>query len=435
MIGFARFRPSFVLAVAALAGLSGIPLADGSTLGGGLNLGEEAGSSSQSGPPFAANGDDCLTCDTTGTSDPVELATGELKLSRTDLTFPGLLEPFAISFTYYSQRHYNGHYGYGWYFPYEMRLFQHASGDVRWRVGTAEPQRFRMDPGSGSLQSPDAYHVELVKQVDGTFIMTERTGIKYGFSAEGLLETITDRVGNQTLIAWEEVGGVKTKFPVAGPASGEIVSLDYRIAKITTDLGHEINFSYYGNMNGSAEGRLKTISDDYGRAVDYSYDSEGNLNFVTSPETTYQSFSQSTPGAVATGRRNTEYQYSPKIVQRDRSPAHPLEHNLEKVIDDRGLTQLENVYDSNDRVTTQHFNNSSTSILYTLAADGVRFKDDGNRWKRIQTRIHVHGYATNQARHDSLRLPRRHGLEHHNGLHLQHECRAHVDHFSRGKLR
>ena len=132
-------------------------------------------------------------------------------------------------------------------------------------------------------------------------------------SAERLLEKISGRVGDETLIAWEENPvGTKAKFVIAGPGTGEIAAMDYRIATITTDLGHTVAFSYYDNLVGSWEGRLKSIEDEDNRIVNYAYDSGGQ-------------------GATVMRGRVTEYVYSPSIVQQDRAPSHPLEHNLIKV--------------------------------------------------------------------------------------------------------
>ena len=346
-----------------------------------------AGSGTQGGPPSNRDqvGNNC--CKRTDHTDPVDLSQGEFLYERTDLVMPGLRSPLDFTFKYRSQRSYNSHWGYGWYFPYEMRLFRLVGGDVQWRIGTGEEKTF-VKSGSSYIP-PSDHHVTLTQQMDGSWVLKEKFGTTYLFSVEGLLTQMTDTANNslQFVYALDGFGG-KQKFPIAGSA-GNVVALDYRLTDIVSTLGKSAHFTYYTSSDGAKNGRIKTLSDDYGRLISYDYDSAGNLISVTSPSTTFQD----TGGSLTTRGRVTTFTYSSGFRStKPGAPEEPRDHNLLTITDDRGLVQLANVYDANDRVSRQDFNGSSTSMVYTVNGSGVVTRvevTDGNGF------VHRHDFDTN----------------------------------------
>jgi RHS repeat-associated protein len=333
--------------------------ADNESPGGG---GHSAGQSSRAPFPDAGNGTKQDPCKTSDCTDPVDLATGEFSMTRTDLDLPGLLEPLSMSFQYRSQRVHNGRYGFGWYFPLEMRLFVLQGGDILWRLGSGEQQRF-IAQGGGDLVPVgfDEFHVGLVPLFGSGWRLTTADRNEFEFGPEGLLEQWTDPRGNVTTFSWESDGfGTLLKFPIVGRI-GEIVALDYRLESITSTLGKQVHFDYYGAPDGNKNGRLKYLSDDYGRIVEYDYDQAGNLIEVLSPSTTYQDET----GASVTRPRTTNYTYT--VGNRDPRPGSPEsrhDHNLLTITDDRVETQLVNHYDDFDRVYRQEYGGGTTDIAY-----------------------------------------------------------------------
>lgn len=375
-----------------LAGSAALLLAVASTRadtfsfsGEGVNAGV-IGKTAQKGPPGQdhTGNNVCKDC---GNTDPIDLTTGEINFERTDLVLPGLVDPLVLSFQYRSQRTYNGHWGFGWFLPYEMRLFQLTGGNVMWRIGTGEQKTF-VRSGS-TYTAPADHHVTLTQLGGGGWELKEKGGVVYVFSAEGLLLEIQDRAGNSILFGYQLDGaGAKQKLPVAGP-TGAVLALDYQLVLITGTLGKSVTLAYYGSGDGAKNGRLKSLLDDYGRLVSYDYDSAGNLTSVTSPSTTYADVG----GGAVTRGRTTTYSYTSGFQSsRPGSPVDVRDHNLLTVVDDRGLTQLTNVYDENDRITSQGFNGATTTIAYLVDSNGRVYQSDETDTNGF---LHKHVYDAN----------------------------------------
>jgi RHS repeat-associated protein len=345
-----------------LFAIPGARAGDTGNTGPGANAGR-IGQTGQSGPHGKDHLGNNICKDCAG--DPVDLSTGEINFERTDLVLPGLLEPLVISFQYRNQRTYNGHWGFGWFFPYEMRLFQLTGGNVMWRIGTGEQKLFVR---SGLVYTPPAdHHVTLIQTGGGGFELKEKGGVRYLFSPEGLLTEIVDRAGNSIHFEYATDGsGAKQRLPIAGP-TGAVLALDYRLTGMTDTLGKTVTFTYYGASDGPKNGRLENITDSYGRVVDYDYDANGNLASVTSPSTEFQDVG----GGLVTRGRVTTYTYSSGFQSTViGAPVELRDHNLLTVVDDRGLTQLVNVHDANDRIMRQEFNGRTTTFAYTVHPNG-----------------------------------------------------------------
>lgn len=360
--------PSAALSLLIVAGSA---RADDVIVGAGLD-GAEVGPVLMEGGFFGDDGDEQEVCKFPGNTDPVDLASGEFHLGRIDLVLPGRIAPLPIGFTYRSQRMCNGRWGFGWYFPYEMRIHPRADGTFTWRLGTGEELVISTEV------VPLNHHVVFEIVGGGYRITDEQTMEQFEFTPEGLLETWRDTADNEVRFEWElDVRGAPVKSPISGRA-GNAIALDYRISRIVGTLdertgGQFVDFLYYDS--GPRNGRLKELSDSYGRVVQYDYDDDGNLTLVKSPTTEYEDET----GALVTRPRETVYEYSSGFrLDEVGVPEHPLDHNLTRVVDDRGAVPLENVYDTSDRVVAQTQHGSTSTISYLAGAVDVAVEIDGN---------------------------------------------------------
>lgn len=316
--------------------------------------------------PLDNNGSDQNSCDTNG-GDPVEMAYGEFKQRMTPLRLPGLLAPREIEFQYRSQRLHNGPWGWGWFFLSQPRI--HSIGpntnDVLRQEGAGSTQRFVAN--GGSYDPPPGYYGDLVKLPNDGFLLTAKDGSSQEYSPEGLLEIERDHAANETTYEYaEEPDGTKTKFPIVGP-NGEEVARDYRLLSIIDARSREIDFDYYGPEGGLQEGRLKEMSDDAGRSVSFTYDEEGNLTSVESPETEYVDET----GTDVTRRRITSFTYTSGFGTGKTALIHPRNHNLLTITDDRGETYLSNEYGLHDLVLEQDFGGGTYVFDYSGAPEEI----------------------------------------------------------------
>jgi RHS repeat-associated protein len=107
-----------------------------------------------------------------------------------------------VEFTMYhnSQSSYNAELGEGWSWSYDIFLNLATSNPVvRWQDGTSIPYTLSLLPGGG-YTAPAGISDTLVKNVDNTWTLTKKDGVKYQFNVAGFLVAIQDRNANQITI-------------------------------------------------------------------------------------------------------------------------------------------------------------------------------------------------------------------------------------------
>ncbi|MEU5597306.1 DUF6531 domain-containing protein [Streptomyces sp. NPDC020298] len=247
--------------------------------------------------------------------DPIDVATGDMSLPRTDVSLPGVL-PLVLERTHISSYRWGGWFGPSWASTLDQRVqaddegFVYAAADgarlcfPRPDVETDEPVR-PLTAGSRLLLSWDA-------QVDGAVRVTDPdTGLTYVFhspvaaaddtAVDLPLQHIQDRNGNRITIEYEE-GDIPGAVVHSG---GYRIAIDHDHARsrITglrlLDSGHSdrpgttlLTFTYdeHGHLaeeiNSSglpmrytydAEGRITSWTDRNGTTYAYTYDDRGRV--------------------------------------------------------------------------------------------------------------------------------------------------------------
>ena len=155
--------------------------------------------------------------------------------------------------------------GYGWTHSYNIFLFTQFGAMFRYD-GNGRVTKFGLGSGGSYVTSP-GYFETLVKNLNGTFTITQKDQTMYNFA----------------LI-------VGTPFLVAGPVwrltsivdrNGNTTALTYsagNLMAVTDTYGRTTSFSY------NAQGRIISITDPLGRTTTFSYDPTGNqLIQITDP--------------------------------------------------------------------------------------------------------------------------------------------------------
>jgi RHS repeat-associated protein len=237
---------------------------------------------------------------------PVDCATGNFFETQTDLAIGGRGVGLDLTRTYNAQAAAagsSGAFGAGWSNSFSDHLvvekgkavlYQANGSTVSFTEGKGEsftPPSWSQDSMSGSAVS--GYSVVLANQ------------IKYQFEGSaGKLQSVTDRNGNQTKLAYNKGGQVET---------------------ITDPAGRKITLAYNG------EGLIESAKDPLGHTVKYTYEA-GNLKSVTEPgeakprrQYGYDGSHQMTSSTDGReGKTTTEYDSSHRVI----SQKDPLERNV-----------------------------------------------------------------------------------------------------------
>jgi RHS repeat-associated protein len=185
--------------------------------------------------------------------------------------------------------------GYGWTHSYNAFLFAQV-GSMFCMDCDGRTEKFTAGPG-GAYSSDAGYFETLVKNLDGSFTLTTKNKTSYRFAIVSgthfqvggpvyRLQSITDRNNNVTTL---------------GYASGNLVS-------VTDTYGRSLQFTY------NALGQMTNETDPLGRVTTFAYDGTGRrLASVTDPTGKVTSYSYNALNQIATktdgdGRRYT-YQY------------------------------------------------------------------------------------------------------------------------------
>ncbi len=227
--------------------------------------------------------------------EPVNLGTGNYIYQYQDLFIPGRGLPLTITRSYNSMDSNSGPFGSSWTFNYNINLAITAgSGNVIVTREDGRTDTFNINP-DGSYSPPLGVYDTLAKNPDGTYTLHKKDQVKYSFTSQGKLNSITDKNGNQINLVY----------------SGNYLT------NVTDASGRELNFAYDG------AGRITAITDPIGRVWSYAYDDKGNLVQYTNP---------------LGGQFN--YTYNEK-------------HWMTSITDPRGNHIMTNTYDADGRVISQ----------------------------------------------------------------------------------
>ncbi|MET8153162.1 RHS repeat-associated core domain-containing protein [Actinoplanes sp. NPDC049668] len=242
--------------------------------------------------------------------DPVDLATGKLTDSHTDLSVSDTF-PIAVTRNYWQADDDRRDFGVGWLGQYgmffhsedqydEVDLYLPGGRKVHFARVNAETKFNKVvleavDTTGEWLGARVRYAKDPAFGGSGGWVLTRRDGMVFAVPLYGNLVAVRDRNGNQ-------------------------ISLSYdgnRLKQVTSPNGRWIRFTH-DNRN-----RITSATDNAGRAVAYTYNGQGLLETVTDPA-----------GKV------TRYTYDE-------------DKRLKTATDARGITYLDNEYDANGRVQKQ----------------------------------------------------------------------------------
>jgi len=201
--------------------------------------------------------------------DPVQTFSGALTYSKVDVAIPGRGPAPAFGRSYSSADTRIGPMGPGWMHNYGARLRSpgDASADLLFVGPDGNTDRFTGNI-DGTFSPPPAVYRTLVRNADGSFVVTERSLTRWTFNAAGSLTAITDRHGNTSTLGYDASGQLAT---ISDPAGRGSLTLAYTNGLLTsvTDWAvpaRTVSYQY------DAQGRLWKVTDREGKTTTFGYD-------------------------------------------------------------------------------------------------------------------------------------------------------------------
>jgi len=280
-----------------------------------------------------------------GKSEGTYAPTGNYSRLFTDLSLNSSDEELTFTRLYNSQNtEETGIFGKGWSFNYESDIREHELFShiriVTLPDGSQESYTLNTD---GSYTANSSRNT-LAKQTDGSYVLTTKEQVKYGFNPDGILSRIESREGNRLDIRLT---------PEGKPQS------------ITDYAGREYRFAYEGGL-------LKTITDPAGRTVNYAY-TGGRLVKVTGPDGITTHYGYDADGYLSEIRDGNNdrteavaYRISDGIAQVER--VTDAYGNVKTYTYDE-VSGKTTITDSNGNTTTQWYD-TTYNITYTTDAEG-----------------------------------------------------------------
>jgi RHS repeat-associated protein len=323
--------------------------------------------------------------------DPVDLSSGQLVYSKTDLSLPDVI-PIQMVRTYTTNDHYQRSFGIGATNNYDIFMV----GDIQPYTyqelidPTGVATRFnRISAGTGY---GDAVYVSTSSQgpwygatiswnmttIPGaSWILKTRAGMLLGFpdsdfrndQVDQALVGIQDRNGN-TVVLTRDTNAILTK--ITSPM-GRYISLDHdalnRITQATDNAGRNVSYTY------DSGGRLATASDVNGDITMFAYNSNDQVTTITDPMGTtyltnqYDSFGRVIEQTQADGGTYS-FQWTPSAntAQQFITSGQPVDrYNLSEYEGYTGLISQVNVTDPKGYVRQVVFNNLGMKTSDTRA--------------------------------------------------------------------
>ncbi|MFJ5611089.1 RHS repeat domain-containing protein [Streptomyces sp. NPDC093221] len=240
----------------------------------------------------------------------VDVGSGNVLVSTSDLTLPGINGDVGLGASYNSESLGSGFTstsapaGYGWLLtPYDVSLTVHEEGSVTYR-GRAGVTGLFVSTGTG-FTAPGGFKADLVKNSDGTYTLTDHSSqTKQTFDSSGKLTKITDRNGNATTLGYSGAlpgsivatrGTTTQRTGVYANASGHVTTL-----KQTASDGSVRTVAYTVNSSGD----LASVKDTLNRTTSFGYTAH-KLTSITNPGGGITNFTYGARGVTSVTQHNT----------------------------------------------------------------------------------------------------------------------------------
>lgn len=210
----------------------------------------------------------------TAAMSPLVLTMGNQFYGEEDLAIDGYT-PLVLFRSYNSMADSFHEFGMNWNHSFTYFLQDLGSTvTIRFMDGHIEYYEKKED---GTYTTPEGMNRELKKENDGTYTLIVQGTTTYTFSANGLVQKITDLNGNKTVFSYQD--GMLSKVENDCGYFLFHYNKDGSIQSITDNANRKVTYQY-------KNGQLTGYTNVEGGVTTYAYDSYGRLNKAVSPEKT-----------------------------------------------------------------------------------------------------------------------------------------------------
>ncbi len=185
----------------------------------------------------------------------------------------------------------------------------------------------------------------------------------------GQIAQVEDALGHVSQLRYDANGNMTGIVNADGTSTGIEYDTAGNPLSVQNALGHTVDFAYEAQF-----GHLAQVTDQRGNAIDYGYDSEGNLNTITYADSSSESYSYDSQGylhvAVNRGGESVTYTFD------DHG------HLTEKSYADGSTATF--AYDGHGNLISAVDADSSTTFEYDAADRLVKTTDGDGRWLSYQ---------------------------------------------------
>jgi RHS repeat-associated protein len=187
---------------------------------------------------------------------PVNVTNGNMYLQQGDYALPSVGPGINITRTYNSNSQRIGLFGRGWSSEYDESIVTYDASLARLNRPDGRAIYLGRPVGSSGVFAPieKDFHGSLVQNGGTSSTITTTDGSVRQFNSTGKLVSLSDRIGNQTSLAYDSVG---------------------KLASVTDPFGRVLSFTTNSN------GQVLSISDTMGSIATYTYGTANKLLSVT----------------------------------------------------------------------------------------------------------------------------------------------------------
>lgn len=202
-----------------------------------------------------------------GVHKPVDVTTGNMYVSETDYSLPGIGESIVVERSYNSYSTYSGIFGAGWSTQYDETLTAPSSLSLRLQMPDGRAIYFgRPDAAAEIYQSASHdFRGQVRKHADNTYSLEMPDGRIHKYGTDGRLLWLRDRNGNQTTLNYTSglLTGVTDAF---GRTVTFVLNTNGTVAQMSDSLGVIATYAYVPSTD-----RLQSVTYPDGSKRQYAY--------------------------------------------------------------------------------------------------------------------------------------------------------------------
>jgi YD repeat-containing protein len=342
---------------------------------------------------------------------PINLTTGDIWISKTEYSAPGLGGGLSLIRTWNSLWSSNnppflaGMFGADWTSNFEERLQYLSPTQIEYWLGAGNVWVFQQPSNcptcAYTVATPPNQHATLAyNSTTEIYTLTFAGGTTKTFNSQGYLTALTDRNGNQTTITYDSsqrisgvttAGGQALTFAYALPQTPNLVT------SIQDSVGTVATYSYAGDTGVL----LSQVVYADGSQLNYAYDANENITSVTDSQGkilethTYDAYNRGLTSARAYGVDAISVQYATGATTLTDSMGNMTTYSYTPIVASNFLTSIQgpgcdscggrNNYtytlDSyGDRISTTDPNGNTVSFTYDSSGNLLTRTDAVGTW-------------------------------------------------------